>query len=108
MMLDQIEQPSKTNFCASTFFLLHSCSDGTEAAQLQSLRFGSDAAADLEGMGARTAAFLWNPDRRRLHGIFAGSGRRAKQTARDAVYLFEVRACVLRALSRSPRSVREE
>ena len=75
-----------------TSFWVTACSNATEAAQLQSLHFGSDAAGDLEGMDARTAAFLWNLDRRRLHGIFAGSGRRVKQTPRDAVFVFEVRA----------------
>jgi hypothetical protein len=67
-------------------------SDATEAAQLRELRFGADAPRALEGMGARTMAFLWNLDRRRLHGIFRGAGRPARETPRDAPYLFEARA----------------
>lgn len=63
-----------------------------EADQLRRLRFGSDIARDLEGLTERTAVFLWNYERGRLHGVFAGTRGGMEGTPRDAVFLYEVRA----------------
>lgn len=68
------------------------CSDSLEADCLSRLKFGSDIRKDLEGIDARTAVFLWNYDRGRLHGVFSGSSRGIEETKNKTdPFLYEVR-----------------
>ncbi len=59
------------------------------------MTFGSDLRKDLEGIDGRTAVFLWNYDRGRLHGVFRGSSKDVvtEPKGRDDPYLYEVRPC---------------
>ena len=69
-------------------------SSSTEADMLRRLRFGSDHKADLEQLSPSTAVFLWNYEKQRLHGIFAGTLHPVKDTTvKHAAYLYEVSAC---------------
>ena len=88
--------------CHSVQLVMHSmrdntccpCSSSTEADMLRRLRFGSDHKADLEDLSPSTAVFLWNYEKQRLHGIFAGTSHLVKDTTiKDAAYLYEVSAC---------------
>ncbi len=60
---------------------------------LGNLKFGSDHQDDLEGLNAETAVFLWNYEKQKMHGIFAGTSRPVQDTSKHADYLYEVRAC---------------
>ena len=88
--------------CRSVQLVMHSmrdntccpCSSSTEADMLRRLRFGSDHKADLEDLSPSTAVFLWNYEKQRLHGIFAGTSHLVKDTTiKGAAYLYEVSAC---------------
>lgn len=57
---------------------------------LRKLKFGSDSIADLEGLSPSTAVFLWDYEKQRMHGIFAGTSRPVEDTSKHADYLFEV------------------
>ncbi len=55
------------------------------------MTFGSDIRKDLEGMDKRTAVFLWDYDRERLHGIFYGGSKAVEEPkSRSATFLYEV------------------
>ena len=58
---------------------------------LGNLRFGSDHKEDLEGLSPSTAVFLWNYEKQKMHGIFAGTSRPVEDTSKHADYLYEVR-----------------
>ena len=57
------------------------------------MKFGADIRKDLEGIDKRTALFLWNYEREKLHGIFYGSSSKDVQetTSRKDIFLYEVR-----------------
>ena len=86
--------------CRSVQLVMHfmgdnmccACSSSSEADMLRRLRFGSDHKADLEDLSPSTAVFLWNYEKQRLHGIFAGTLHLVKDTTKDAAYLYEVSA----------------
>ncbi len=59
---------------------------------LGNLKFGSDHKEDLEGLSPDTAVFLWNYEKQKMHGIFAGTSRPVQDTLKHADYLYEVGA----------------
>ena len=59
---------------------------------LGSLKFGSDHKEDLEDLDPSTAVFLWNYEKQKMHGIFAGTWKPIEDTPKHAPYLYEVRA----------------
>lgn len=59
---------------------------------LGNLKFGSDHKEDLEGLSPSTALFLWNYEKQKMHGIFAGTSRPVEDTSKHVDYLYEVRA----------------
>ncbi|BDA46090.1 hypothetical protein COCOBI_08-1820 [Coccomyxa sp. Obi] len=69
------------------------CSEAAEAGALKRMTFGSDLRKDLEGIDGRTAVFLWNYDRGRLHGIFRGSSKDVitEPKGQNDPYLYEIR-----------------
>ena len=57
---------------------------------LRELKFGSDVKEDLEDISPGTAVFLWDYQKQRMHGIFAGTTKPVEDTPRDTPYLYEV------------------
>jgi hypothetical protein len=59
---------------------------------MRHFKIGADSKKQLEGLNKRCAIFMWDYDKGRLHGIFAGiSGGIVETTCKDAHYLYEVK-----------------